>query len=325
MRDAARLLALDRASGATEHARFSDLPRLLAPRRPARPQRHRRAPGAALRPQAWNARPGRGPAARPAGRRALARARAGRRPARDRPGIRARDGSGDGGRRRRERGDPDRLRAFRRRRAGDSRGRLPAAAPVHPPAGGGGAPAPSKRSRPLPDGVRAAARVGRRADRRPALHRPALRAARARRGADGVRDARRRDRGRSARSAATTSPGTVLEAEHAEIPAETVAAIAAARARGGRVVAVGTTVTRTLETFADGRGGVLRAERARGPVHPARPPLPGDRRARHQLPPARSRACSCSPPPSPGGSACSRRTPRRSGWATVSTASATRC
>ena len=48
----------------------------------------------------------------------------------------------------------------------------------------------------------------------------------------------------------------VLEAEHAEIPAETADAIAAARGRGGRVVAVGTTVTRTLETFADGRGGM---------------------------------------------------------------------
>jgi S-adenosylmethionine:tRNA ribosyltransferase-isomerase len=48
-----------------------------------------------------------------------------------------------------------------------------------------------------------------------------------------------------------------LEPEHAEISPETSAAIAAARARGGRVVAVGTTVTRTLETFADGQGGVL--------------------------------------------------------------------
>lgn len=47
-----------------------------------------------------------------------------------------------------------------------------------------------------------------------------------------------------------------LEAEMAEIPHETAAAIAAARARGGRVVAVGTTVTRTLEAFADGSGGV---------------------------------------------------------------------
>jgi S-adenosylmethionine:tRNA ribosyltransferase-isomerase len=56
----------------------------------------------------------------------------------------------------------------------------------------------------------------------------------------------------------------VLEAESAEIPAATVAAIAAARARGGRVIAVGTTVTRTLETFADGRGGVLQQRRPAG-------------------------------------------------------------
>ena len=52
-----------------------------------------------------------------------------------------------------------------------------------------------------------------------------------------------------------------LDAEMAEIPAETAAAIAATRARGGRVVAVGTTVTRTLESFADGQGGV-RQQRA---------------------------------------------------------------
>ena len=62
-------------------------------------------------------------------------------------------------------------------------------------------------------------------------------------------------------------------------PPETAAAIAAARARGGRVVAVGTTVTRTLETFADGRGGVAPRRGPGGPVHPARAPLPGDRRA----------------------------------------------
>jgi S-adenosylmethionine:tRNA ribosyltransferase-isomerase len=47
-----------------------------------------------------------------------------------------------------------------------------------------------------------------------------------------------------------------LESEYAEIPPETVAAIASARERGSRVVAVGTTVTRTLETFADGCGSV---------------------------------------------------------------------
>ena len=41
-----------------------------------------------------------------------------------------------------------------------------------------------------------------------------------------------------------------MHAERAEVPAAVVAAVAAARARGGRVVAVGTTVTRSLETAA---------------------------------------------------------------------------
>jgi len=41
-----------------------------------------------------------------------------------------------------------------------------------------------------------------------------------------------------------------LEAEWAELPAATVAAIDAAKARGGRVVAVGTTTTRALESAA---------------------------------------------------------------------------
>jgi S-adenosylmethionine:tRNA ribosyltransferase-isomerase len=47
-----------------------------------------------------------------------------------------------------------------------------------------------------------------------------------------------------------------IHAEHAECPAATVAAIAACRARGGRVVAVGTTVVRTLETAAAQPGGL---------------------------------------------------------------------
>ncbi len=47
-----------------------------------------------------------------------------------------------------------------------------------------------------------------------------------------------------------------IEPEPALVPPATAAAVAAARAAGGRVVAVGTTVTRTLESFADGRGGV---------------------------------------------------------------------
>jgi S-adenosylmethionine:tRNA ribosyltransferase-isomerase len=48
-----------------------------------------------------------------------------------------------------------------------------------------------------------------------------------------------------------------LHPERFELPAETAAAIDATRARGGRVVAVGTTTTRVLEARADGRGGVM--------------------------------------------------------------------
>ena len=47
----------------------------------------------------------------------------------------------------------------------------------------------------------------------------------------------------------------VLHSEWAELPPETASALNAARARGGRIVAVGTTSTRTLETAAaSGRG-----------------------------------------------------------------------
>ncbi len=47
-----------------------------------------------------------------------------------------------------------------------------------------------------------------------------------------------------------------LHAERYELPAETARAIAATRARGGRVVAIGTTSARVLESCADGAGGV---------------------------------------------------------------------
>ena len=46
---------------------------------------------------------------------------------------------------------------------------------------------------------------------------------------------------------------------------ETAAAVAAARARGGRVVAVGTTTVRTLETVARRTAGVDARGRARRP------------------------------------------------------------
>jgi len=47
-----------------------------------------------------------------------------------------------------------------------------------------------------------------------------------------------------------------VAAEPYSVPAETEAAVAAARARGGRVVAVGTTTVRTLETVARADGGI---------------------------------------------------------------------
>ena len=46
-----------------------------------------------------------------------------------------------------------------------------------------------------------------------------------------------------------------LHAERYVLPAETARAIAATRARGGRVVAIGTTSARVLESCADGAGG----------------------------------------------------------------------
>ena len=50
-----------------------------------------------------------------------------------------------------------------------------------------------------------------------------------------------------------------MPAERYEVPRETAAAIARTRERGGRIVAVGTTVVRSLESAATGRGGVLPA------------------------------------------------------------------
>ncbi len=48
-----------------------------------------------------------------------------------------------------------------------------------------------------------------------------------------------------------------MHSEWCSIPQATVEQIAKARSAGGRVIAVGTTVVRTLETMADGSGGVL--------------------------------------------------------------------
>lgn len=51
-----------------------------------------------------------------------------------------------------------------------------------------------------------------------------------------------------------------LHPERYRIPVETARSITACKASGGRVIAVGTTSTRTLESCSDGKGGVLAGE-----------------------------------------------------------------
>jgi S-adenosylmethionine:tRNA ribosyltransferase-isomerase len=51
-----------------------------------------------------------------------------------------------------------------------------------------------------------------------------------------------------------------MHAERCTLPLATVAAIDAARSRGGRVIAVGTTAVRTLESHVDGGGGLWAGE-----------------------------------------------------------------
>ncbi len=68
--------------------------------------------------------------------------------------------------------------------------------------------------------------------------------------------------------------GEAPQAERFRVPALTAEAVNAARARGGRVVAVGTTVTRALESAVDARGRVHEArgwtERVISPDDPVR-------------------------------------------------------
>ena len=54
--------------------------------------------------------------------------------------------------------------------------------------------------------------------------------------------------------------GHTMEAEWVEISEETAGEIRAAKARGRRVISVGTTTTRALESFSDGNGGVRSGE-----------------------------------------------------------------
>ena len=126
---------------------------------------------------------------------------------------------------------------------------------------------------PLPDGLRARARRGRRADRRPALHRPSCSTSCERAGHE------------LAALTLHVGPGTFrpvevddprehhLDPEHYEIPERRPPRVNRARAEGRPVVAVGTTVVRTLEALA-----ARRASCAPGAgEHRALTSCPGDR------------------------------------------------
>ncbi len=85
-----------------------------------------------------------------------------------------------------------------------------------------------------------------------------------------------------------------IHPERYRLPPETAAEINAARGRGGRVVAVGTTSVRTLETCAAEDGTVAPSDGDDAEVHLPRLPVPGGGRPRDELPP------SALQPPRPG-------------------------
>ena len=76
-----------------------------------------------------------------------------------------------------------------------------------------------------------------------------------------------------------------MEPERYEVSAETAAALSAAKRDGRRIIAVGTTSTRTLESLAiDATGEVQPGSGEHGAVHSSRPPLPARVGAGHQFP-----------------------------------------
>ena len=84
-----------------------------------------------------------------------------------------------------------------------------------------------------------------------------------------------------------------MHAEWGRIDAATAERLNAARASGGRLIAVGTTSLRLLESAADEDGVDPSIRRRHRDLHHARLSLQGDRRADHQLPSAAARPCSC--------------------------------
>ena len=222
------------------------------------------------------------------------------------------------GRRRTPTGAPARSRHGRRRLL-ERLGHVPLPA-VHP------ASRPTRGPRPLPDHLRSRAGQRRRAHGGPPLHAGTAGAARKRRGIERAEVLLHVGPG-------TFKPVTVEDVRAAPGRAGAVPGAAGSRRRpsartrerGGRVVAVGTTTTRALETAARDGGPVAPGDGETDLVIVPGLRVPGGRRPRDQLPP------SALVPAAPGerlrgARARARGLPRGPAKpATASTATATRC
>ena len=92
---------------------------------------------------------------------------------------------------------------------------------------------------------------------------------------------------------ADDTSGHKMHAEWGRIDAATADRLNAARASGGRLIAVGTTSLRLLESAAGEDGHDPAVRRRHRDLHHAGLSLQGDRWADHQLPSAEARHCSC--------------------------------
>ena len=115
-----------------------------------------------------------------------------------------------------------------------------------------------------------------------------------------------------------------MHAEWGRIDAATADRLNAARAAGGRVIAVGTTSLRLLESAADEDGRIQPVRRRHRDLHHPRLSLPRDRRPDHQLPPAALDPVHAGLGADGAGARCRPPMPMRSPRATASTPTAMR-
>ncbi len=286
-------MVLDRATGAIAHRRFAELPRAPARGRPPRPQRRARAPGAALRPRRGRAGSSRSFSSR---RRTPRRARW---HALAKPGRRAKTGA-----RIALRGRASTPRSSDVADDGSAQRAPSTARSTTRCSTGSGALLfrPTSVARPGPSTGPRTARPTRRsslASRSPSRRR--------RRGSTSPQEILSAVRARGVEiadltlsvGAGTFKPVTVRRHRRSRAPAgrgrhpgrDPRGDRPRAKAEGRRVVAVGTTVARSLEAAArltgvppDGRPALRD-----GPLHHARLPVPRGRRPADELPPARAR------------------------------------